>query len=57
MIASFKSFVEEFNNETGCYYYMFKIFNGARETLLLNGLKVKKKIFIKFGIIYLIEKL
>ena len=41
--ASFKSFVEEFNNESpGCYYYMFKIFNGARETPGVKWFKSKK---------------
>ena len=38
----FKSFVEEFNNESpGCYYYMFKIFNGKRETQGVKWFKTK----------------
>ena len=42
--ASFKSFVEEFNNKSpGCYYYMFKIFNGARETPGVKWFKSKKE--------------
>ena len=42
--ASFKSFVEEFNNESpGCYYYMFKIFNGKRETQGVKWFKTKKE--------------
>ena len=42
--ASFKNFVEEFNNESpGCYYYMFKIFNGGRETPGVKWFKSKKE--------------
>ena len=43
--------------KSGCYYYMFKIFNGGRETPGVKWFKSKKKIFIKFGIIYLIKSL
>ena len=42
--ASFKEFVKEFNNGSyGCYYYMFKIFNGARETPGIKWFKTKKE--------------
>lgn len=42
--ASFKSFVEEFNEKSpGCYYYMFKIFNGGRETKGVKWFKTKKE--------------
>ncbi len=42
--ASFKEFVKEFNEGSyGCYYYMFKIFNGARETPGIKWFKTKKE--------------
>lgn len=42
--TSFKCFVEEFNKKSpGCFYYMFKIFNGARETNGKKWFKTKKE--------------
>jgi hypothetical protein len=42
--ASYKCFVKEFEDGSyGCYYYMFKIFNGCRETPGIKWFKTKKE--------------